>query len=486
MIRRMPRPIALALLSLVAVLAAPAVFSQDPGPKEDSSSARKAHPEIIEVFGLYEDQAVQDYVNQVGQRVARVSDWPDAEFKFFVLDDENINAFTTGCCYIYVHRGLLTYLSNEAELASVLGHEIAHVTANHPGRQKTQSVLANLLAMGAALATGSGAVAQLANVGAGAWVQGYGRSHEMEADSLGMKFAMRAGYDPAAMAEVFEVFKDQEKFEQDRARAEGREPRIYHGIFSSHPAPNARTVQATKASGNITGEPPGGWIENRGLYLKNLDGMPYGSSAAQGIVRGNRFYHAEMGITMAFPRGWSVENLRDRIIAVTRSRDTIMQITVDKRPPTQSPREFLLTKMKGRSVAQGEALESNGMEGYAIVTRNGSPLDGGSGPVRWVVLYRGESAYVFAGASRSSANGLPEADGLFMSVVETMRGLKPSEFPLAEPYRIAIVPFDGKTTLADYAKEMPVAKYKKEELLLMNGLYPDKQPDFGELIKVVQ
>ena len=88
------------------------------------------------------------------------------------------------------------------------------------------------------------------------------------------------------------------------------------------------------------------------------------------------------------------------------------------------------------------------MQGYSIVTRNGSPLDNGQGPVRWAVLYRDNSAYVFAGASRASVNSRPEADGVIRSVVETMRGLKPAEFPLAEPYRIAVVPYDGKTPLS--------------------------------------
>jgi predicted Zn-dependent protease len=465
---------------------APARRASTAKPMKESETSRRAHAEIIKAYGVYEDQAVQEYVSEVGQRVARVSDLPANEFKFLVVDDESINAFTTGCCYIYVHRGLLQNLNSEAELASVLGHEIAHVTARHPQRRQTQGILASVLATGAAIATGSSAVAQLANIGAGAWLQGYGRENELEADRLGLIFAAKAGYRPEAMAETFEMFKRGESFEIARARAEGREPRIYHGLFSSHPAPNQRVIQAAKGAAKLEQGPPGGWIDNRDEYLRRLDGMVYGSSRAQGIVRDNRFYHADMGITIGFPRGWTVENQRDRLLAFTPNKDAIMQVTVRGVPPNQGPREFLLTQLRGANVTGGEQITSNGMDGYSLIQVNGSPLDGGAGPVRWTVLYRGGSAYIFAGASKSSRGSVPEADGLFKSVAQTMRSLKPAEFPLAEPYRLRVKKAGENTDLAAYAANVPVEKYQKEELLLMNGLYPDKKLQPGMLYKVVE
>jgi hypothetical protein len=103
--------------------------------------------------------------------------------------------------------------------------------------------------------------------------------------------------------------------------------------------------------------------------------------------------------------------------------------------------------------------------------------------VRWIVLYRGGSAFMFAGASKSSRGTIPEADGLFKSVAQTMRSLKPAEFPLAEPYRIRIMQATETTDLTAYAAEVPVEKYQKEELLLMNGLYPDKKLQSGDALQ---
>ena len=452
----------------------------------EKKTTQKHHQEIVKALGLYDDQATQEYVQIVGSRLALASDLPNEEFKFFVIDDEAINAFTTGCCNVYVNRGLLVNLNSEAELAGVLGHEIGHVTARHPARRQTRGMAASLGAMAAAILTGSNAIGQLANIGAAAWMSGYGRENEMEADRLGLKYMVKAGYNPESIGKVFSVFQAGEKFERQRAAAEGREPRLYHGVFSSHPSPDERAVQAAKGAANIKDAPPTGWIERHDEYLTTINGIAYGSSKAQGIVRDNRFYHADMGITVAFPRGWTIENQRDRLIAFTPKKDAMMQIMIDAKPEKQAPREFLLSKLKGQSVFKGEPLTADGNEGYTVVTRSGSPIDNGLGPVRWVVMYRGQSAFIFAGASRSALDGVPEVDGLIKSTALTLRGLKPSEFPLAEPYRIKVVKATKQTQLSDYAQDMPEDKFKKETLELINAMYPNKEPTSGQLFKIVE
>ncbi len=456
------------------------------GMKGEIERVRKTHEEIVKAYGLYDDQAIQDYVNEVGQRVVKHSHMADAEFKFYVVDQESVNAFTTGCCNVYVHRGLLLKLNSEAELASVLGHESGHVIARHPARQQAKGIFAQVLATGAAIATGSQAVADLANIGATAWFQGYGRENELEADRLGLQYAAAAGYRPEAMGEVFNLFKNDERFEIDRARTEGREPRVYHTIFDSHPSPDKRLVQAAKGAANITEEPAGGWVENRDIYLHKIDGMAYGSSKAQGIVRDNRMYHAPLGITIAFPKGWTVENQPDQVVAFMPNKDSYVQMRMDAKPPNLGPREFVMQFAKEVGITSGENFTSGDMEGYSAVTRGGSLIDNGTGPVRVVALYRGNSVYIFTGASRSYTGGVPEADGLIQSVARTLRSLKPSEFPLAEPYRIRLRTATAKTKLTDYSKDVPVEKYQKEELELINNMYPGGNPKPGTLFKTVE
>jgi len=453
--------------------------------KGEQERARHIHEEIVRFYGLYQDQALQDYVQMIGTRVARNTPIADWDFKFYVLDDDDINAFTVGGGYVYIHRGLMAYLNSEAQLAAVLGHEIGHDVARHPARSEAQGVLLGTGALATAILTGNPAIAEMANLGATAWYQGYGRDHESEADRLGLEYATRSGYNPQALGDAMKVFKAQEAFELTRAKDEGRDPNIYHGVFSDHPAPDERIVAATLGAADITTVPRGGWLDNREPYLKAIEGMPFGSSREQGIVRDNRFYHAGMKLTMAFPKGWKVKNERDRLL-VTKKKESVMQVTLEKRPEKKSPREFLLQKLRGASFSHGDALAVHGMEGYALITRSGSPLDAGEGPVRWAVLYRGTQAFMIAGASRSSESGAPLDDGVFMSSIETMRDMKPTEYPLAEPYRIKIIQADEKTKIEDYAKDMPVEKFKQEELRLMNALYPKGEPKPGDLVKVVE
>src|SRR5882757_1200680 len=430
--------------------------------KGEQEQARRVHLEIIQFYGLYEDQGVQDYVQSVGARVAAQTPIANWNFKFFVLDDDEVNAFTPGGGYVYIHRGLMNYLNSEAELASVLGHEIGHDVARHPARAQTRGVLMSVGAVAAAIASGSEAIAEMANIGATAWMQGYGRDNEMEADRLGLEYATKAGYRPEAMADVFKVLKGQESFELQRAKDEAREPNIYHGVFSDHPAPDARVIQAVRAAAHITAEPADGWIDSRDAYIQAVDGLPYGSSKEQGIVRDNRFYHEGMSLTVAFPRGWIVHNLRDRLLVYTKKKDALMQVTIEKRPEKQSPREYLLAKLKGGSFARGADISVDGMEGFALITRSGSPLDGGEGPVRWAALYRDRSVFLIGGASRSSASGTPIDDGIFMSCIQTMRHLKPAEYPLAQPYRLKVITVAAGTKIEDYLESMPDEKFQKE------------------------
>ncbi len=455
--------------------------------KGEIAQGRKAHEQVKRYFGVYEDQALQDYVNEIGQRLARVSHRPDLEWHFTITDGDRINAFALPGGYIYIERGIMAYINSEAELASILGHEIGHVTARHSVRQQSQGLATGILATAAAIFSGNRAIADLANIGGTAMMRGYGREMELEADRLGAQYMAKVGYDPQSVIKMLSVLKNQELFEMDRAKAEGRDPQIYHGVFSTHPSADQRLQQAVAVAGAPyikAGEVRG--VVGRDEYLKKIDGLPFGTSRAQGIIRENRFYHADLGITMAFPKDWVVLNQPTRILAHTREKDALIQFLSDRVPEKLTPKQFLEKELRSRALLFGEEVEWNGMKGYTAVTKDGSPLDGGAGPVRYSVLYRDKTAFVFAAASRSSQKGLPAHDRIFLSSAQTLRSIRPSELPLAEPYRVRTLAADANTRMADLAKQSPLTKFAEAQLRLINDLYPKKEPPAGSLVKIIE
>jgi predicted Zn-dependent protease len=366
----------------------------------------------------------------------------------------------------------------------VLGHEIGHVTARHPVRQQSKSTLAGIGAAAVGVLTGSGDLAGLANYAGAALVSGYGRDQELEADRLGAEYLARIGHDPDHMIDVVRLLKNQELFEVQRAREEKRKPRIYHGVFSTHPDNDQRLREVVKAAEKL--EAKGAKADaGRERYLKVINGLPFGTSRAQGVLKGNRFYHADLGMTIAFPSGWNVENRADRLVAVSPQKDSFLQMQTQAPPPNTGPREFLSRVLARTSSSQGEAIEINGLQAYTALVRTAQTPQFGTVPARYVVIYYNNLAYIFAGASKASS-GVPSADPLFMSTIKTFRRLKQNEFAMAEPYKLRAIQTTGNTRIADLAKTSPIKEYPAEMLRLLNDLYPDKEPKPGQPFKVVE
>jgi predicted Zn-dependent protease len=457
------------------------VFSSE---EKEIERAKQVHPLMLQQFGgPYNDIQLQQYVNEVGQRTAKASQRPNLQYTFTVLDSEEINAFTTGGGYVYITRGIMNYLNSEAELVAVLGHEIGHINARHPVKQQTQSTLSNIGAAAVGIFTGSGDLAGLANYAGAAVISGYGRDNELEADRLGAEYLQGTGLSPDHMIDVVRLLKNQEMFEVARAREENRQPHIYHGVFASHPDNDQRLREVVKAAEKIQNE--GDKVDpGRERYLRAIDGLPVGTSRAQGVLKGNRFYHSNLGFTVAFPSGWVVENEASHLTAIAPKKDSILQMQTQAPPPNTAPKEFLSRLLARSNAGQGEAIEVNGLQGYTAVVRSAN-TEFGVVPARYAVIYYNNLAYVFAGASRGQG-AVPSADALFMSTVKTFRRLRDNEFALAEPYKVRTVKVGNNIRIDDLAKNSPIKKYPAQLLRLMNDLYPDKEPKPGQLLKVVQ
>jgi predicted Zn-dependent protease len=317
--------------------------------QQELALGQRYSQEILKQYPRYADEKLQAYVQQVGERVARYSHRSQLNYQFTVVDSPDINAFALPGGYIYIHRGLLAYLNSEAELAAVLGHEVGHVTARHGVQQQSQSSAWGILGQAVAIGTGVGAAADLTNVLGSAFVRGYGRDMELEADGLGAQYLARSGYDPQAMIEVVNVLKGQEDFARDQAAKRGQAQAAggYHGVFDTHPDNDRRLQQVLgPARALATGQQE----VNRDAFLKHLNGLPFGDSAASGVRRGQHFYHAELDFTLAFPQGWSMINRPDVLIGQSADQQAFIAMTQEGNPQRLSAAQLLRQRVGGQQL----------------------------------------------------------------------------------------------------------------------------------------
>ena len=189
------------------------------------------------------NQEVQNYVNKVGRKVAKVCDRKDVTYSFKVLDSEEINAFACPGGFIYIYKGLMKQMDNEAQLAAVLAHEVGHIVARH-SIKRLQAIYGYSIVMEVALGEKMGQTArQMVDAAAGVILLGYGRENEYEADEYGILYAKKAGYNPKGMVQVFEKFK----------KMEGRRPSTFEKLLMSHPPASDRINNGNKEIQKIGG-----------------------------------------------------------------------------------------------------------------------------------------------------------------------------------------------------------------------------------------
>lgn len=256
----------------ISFLIPPSAFTVPFISKETELSMGKgADKQIVQQYGIYQDKQLQLYVNKVGQKlVSNLSDKVFRRYFFKLVDSSEINAFALPGGYVYVTRGLLAMLNSEAELAGVLGHEIAHVTLHHGAKMMIRSIGAQILSIGGAIASPKNAGQWLA-VSTAMFQQinlGYGRDAELESDAQGMLTATDSGYKPVGIV----------KFLKNLRRQEIMTGQSYHSFQASHPDTKDRVIKADLMASSVERNKKGLKL-NREVYLSKIKGLTYGGKA---------------------------------------------------------------------------------------------------------------------------------------------------------------------------------------------------------------
>ena len=283
------------------------------------------------------------------------------------------------------------------------------------------------------------------------------------------------------MLEVVKVLKNQEAFEVATARREGREANVYHGLFSTHPDNDARfqeVVRAAKRHRTGTTTRVG-----RDSYLRALDGLTFGDSAKEGVVRNNDFYHEPLNFSVSFPAGWRIDNKSDRIIATSRSNDGLVQLSLSDRNKHITPQQFMTQRLKLKGIHNGKSFSANGLQGYTALARSNTPW--GMRTVRYAIVYRGNNVYVFAGAAKQK-NNIRKYDADILKTASSLHPLTRAEKKLARGKKLKIIRAPAGTRYATLARKSSLTNYPEEQLRLLNDQYPSGEPKPSQLLKVVR
>ena len=295
--------LALALIMAVLALATPALAQMSASERQQGA---QAHPQLLAQFGGAYTGPGHAMVQKLGRQMAIEAGLTrdGSGCTVTLLNSTVPNAFAIPGCYIYVTRGLMALMNSEAELASVLGHEIGHVAARHGQKRQRNSTIAGLGAIAAAVLTGSSTVGQMAGSLGQTVVLSYSRNQEYEADRLGIQYMTRAGYDPRASAKMLAALAAEERF-QARLRGRDTMARVPQWM-RTHPLTDERVREARRLAQQARPQ-PGGRL-GRDEYLLALDGQTYGDDPAQGFVEGPSFAHPVLRLAFRAPPGFVLQN----------------------------------------------------------------------------------------------------------------------------------------------------------------------------------
>lgn len=459
----------LACLALLAALPAPALA----GP-----SGEEIHAEVMAANSIYDDPALTAYIDELGQQIVSVSEKAGEKFTFTLLDAPAVNAFATRGNYVYVNRGLLNYVGNEAQLVSVLAHEIAHITEGHVVGQESKASGAQMLAAIAAMLSGSPEVYEAGMAYAHSLIKGHGRSNELEADRSGARYMAKLGYDPQEMIEMLAVMKDLETLQKKRAREQGATKQTYHGIFASHPRNDARLRNAVTRAADVQAASSRDTGEAR--YRQLTDGLVWGDNFKEKEAPPERFSNMELRVRFDYPEGWS-HKITPQGTAVNgqpEGGEANLAMEVKGRTP-QEPEEYLYNYLDVPRLADGRTIEPARLKGYTGILKGKD----GQADSRIAVIYYKMNAYIFKGEVNDQAD-FETFDEQFMESINTFRPISAREIAGQKPTTIQYVKATSATTFDALAETLGLNERETDDLRILNGYYPAGEPKPGEWIKI--
>jgi predicted Zn-dependent protease len=444
-------------------------------PSQENKIGASEHTKIIAEQGAYDNQKIQSYVNEIGQKLAKNTERKDVQYKFFVIDSPVVNAFALPGGYVYISRGILALANNEAELASVVGHEIGHITARHSAERYSQAGAAGILSTVASIAIGSSGVSQALGLGSNLYLSSYSRGQENESDSLGIRYLDRAGYNPKSTSAFLQNLQNSTALD---ARINDKKNSTL-GYFATHPATSDRvskTVQEAKSY-------PQHDVFFRDKYLNMINGMVYGDSDKQGFVRDDHFIHPKLGFKFAVPDGFRVVNQPSQVFMAHKS-GAAMVFDLKANKAQKSPMNYIREDWLDAEakVVDSGTMRVNGMQGASVAFEgqvNNRAMTIRLIAIEWkpgqIVRFQ---VAIPSGASKPIVDSLKRASYSFAN-------LTAKERVKYKPYRLHVFTAGSGDSVAKRAAALPYKDHQDSRFRVLNSLASGQELQAGKRYKTV-
>ncbi len=443
---------------------------------QEIAMGAESHPEVLAQFGVVEDAALQEYFAGVGRELGRVSHRPNLDWHFTIVDSPVVNAFAVPGGYIYLTRGILEHMNNEAEMASVLGHEIGHITARHSVTQLSQGQLMNIgLGLGSIFSPHFQQLSGLAQMGLEVLMLKYSRDHEREADQLGLEYMAKAGYDPEQMSRFFQVFTDMSE----------EEPGAIPNWLSTHPSPPDRLRDTQLEGARLKRSAPGRTFKvGADAFVPRLAKLVYGDNPREGFEENGRFVHPDLRFQFDLPPGWKVENTRRAVFISEPKGGAVVQLSMVPPRAGRSPVEIgrMMGSQQGHQLVSGREERINGKAAFSGIYRVQS--DGGILGVTAAFISHGGNIYQIAGLAPESVFSRYRRQ--MDSSLRSFRELTDSRLLSVQPDRMKPVRARRGDTLRRLAGSSAQGRIKIEDLARLNRLNPDQALEANSWVKLVE
>ncbi|GAB5408201.1 MAG: M48 family metallopeptidase [Balneolaceae bacterium] len=446
---------------------------------------QEADSEIIAQYGLYDDAELAAYVDRLGQELLSVShfnredtpsEYRNTEFTFRVLNSPVVNAFALPGGYVYVTRGLLGHLGNEAQLMVVLGHEIGHVAARHASQRAAEQQLGQLAIIGGAVLGQSfgldgGNILQLSSQTAQLLFLSYSRDDERESDKLGVEYSAMEGYMASEGGEFFTSLK----------RISEKAGHSIPSHLSSHPDPGEREENIPRMAAQWADQGYEMSIVNKEEFLNKIDGLMYGENPREGFESDGIFYHPDLAFQFPIPDGFVVYNQPSAVILVNEAQDAIVQFSISSE--SQNPEEAVQAFLNQEGITtidQGSKIV-NGYTGYTAEATTQTE-DGASLTIDLSAVSYNGNIYQFL--SYTATSQFEDYKSRFTSVMNGFDEVRDASILNVQPVRLKLVRAERTASFAELIPSTLPMNIEPLDLAIINQVELNDMITRGTVLKI--